>query len=377
MAKVQENIKAENPNALKHMFGAELLKRMGKAISKVYPSFDEKSFLALEPKLAALEMKPRMQILRNALYDQLPKEFKTAVNVLLNSTTMGDLNGFDVWPYTDFVQTHGLEEPQVSLDALKRLTKIFTAEFAVRPFLKRHPELTLKYLMECAHSTDVDLRRWASEGTRPRLPWGERLHDFIQDPSRALSILECLKFDDELYVRKSVSNHLNDIAKDHPDLVIATLTDWKEKAGILHAKKIDWIIHRSLRSLIKAGHGGALKLIGVSPGAKVEMGTIRINKKMFRVGDRLDFQFNIRSVSSRSQNLVIDYILHFVKSNQKTSPKVFKLKNFTLLAKAEVNLAKSHHLRKITTREYYPGIHRLAIQVNGVVMGEVDWKLIL
>jgi len=275
------------------------------------------------------------------------------------------------------VQTYGLEDLKLSLNALKELTPLFSSEFAVRPFLKRYPTETLKFLEQCAREKDVHFRRWASEGTRPRLPWGERLQEFVRDPSPTMPILELLKFDTELYVRKSVSNHLNDIAKDHPERVIQLLADWKTAAGAAHAEKIEWIIHRALRTLIKAGHPGALKLIGVSHEAKIKFLGFKINQKKFKLGERIEFQFSIRSLSAKSQKLVVDYIVHFVKSNQSTSPKVFKLKSVLLPAEGEVVFAKSHHLKKVTTRVHYSGLHQLEIQVNGKGVGRVGWELMV
>jgi 3-methyladenine DNA glycosylase AlkC len=255
------------------------------------------------------------------------------------------------------------------------MTVLFTSEWAVRPFIHHDPKETMKYLLVCAQDSDSHVRRWASEGSRPRLPWGERLQDFVRDPSPTLPILEQLKFDPELYVRKSVSNHLNDIAKDHPDLVVKILTAWKKEAGIKHADKIDWIIRRSLRTLIKQGHAGALNLIGISQKVKIKLVDFKVVQKKIKLGDRIHFEFEIQSLSNQSHQLVVDYIIHFVKSNKKTAPKVFKLKMIELPAKAKIRIEKKHHIKKITTREYYPGLHLLEIQVNGLVVGKQEWNL--
>jgi 3-methyladenine DNA glycosylase AlkC len=365
-----------NPQALKHLVGKDLLQRMSTAIKKIYPEFDQRHFLSLIQELETLELKPRIQFLRQELQKQLPQNYHQALQILLKSTQSGTLKGFDLWPYTDFVQSYGIDELKVSLDALKELTQLFTAEFAVRPFLKRYPSETLEYLRHCALHESVDIRRWASEGTRPRLPWGERLHEFVRDPSPALEILECLKFDSELYVRKSVSNHLNDIAKDHPKKVIELLARWKQTAGHEHASKIDWIIRHSLRTLIKAGHPGALKLIGVSNQPQIRFSGFKIDRKNYKINERIEFEFKVRSTSSRSQKLVVDYIVHYRKANQQATPKVFKFKTIHLPPKGELILSKSHTLKKVTTRKHYTGIHFLEIQVNGRILGRLEWNLV-
>lgn len=377
MPKKQE-VETES-SAFKHWFGKELLRRIAQSMTKVYSDFDSKAFLALMPTLEKLEMKPRVIVIRDELRRQLPESYPKALKILLSAVEGGKIQGFDLWPITEFVQTYGLENRKISLDALKYLTPLFTAEFAIRPFLRLHPDETLAYLLKCAQDEDVHLRRWASEGSRPRLPWGERLQSFVKDPKPTSAILEVLKFDPELYVRKSVSNHLNDIAKDHPDYVIKILTAWKKDAGkdALLLKRIEWIISRSLRTLIKGGHPGALKLIGVQHGAEVKLTKLKINQKDYTIGDRLEFEFTLQSESSKAQKLVVDYIVHYKKSNQSNSPKVFKLKTIALPAGESLSIRKSHHLKAVTTRVHYAGEHWLDIQVNGVMLKRIKWGLAL
>ena len=375
MKKHKDDVKPENENALKHLFNRALLHRMSKAISQVYPKFQEKEFLAMMPKLEKLEMKPRVRLIRDELKRQLPNEYTKAIEILLKSAKNENLDSFDLWPFTDFVQTYGLEHLQISLDAMKELTQKFTAEWAIRPFLIKHPEKTLTYLKRCAQDRNVHVRRWASEGSRPRLPWGERLHSFVKDPEPTLKILEKLKFDNELYVRKSVSNHLNDITKDHPEKVIKTLALWKKESGNKHAEKIEWIIYRSLRSLIKEGHPGALKLIGISNNAQIKVREFKLHRNRIKLGEKLDFELVIKSGSNKSQKLVVDYIIHFVKSNSSTAPKVFKLKNIDLPAGETVKITKTHQMKPITTRKYYAGEHWLEIQINGAKIGKQKWIL--
>jgi 3-methyladenine DNA glycosylase AlkC len=362
---------------MKNLLGKELLERINLSFAGVYPGWDPARCRALFVRLKPLELKQRVRLIRDELHDQLPSEYPKALKLLLKSARSGKLSVFDLWPYTDFVQTYGLEHVDLSLEALKELTCLFTGEFAVRPFLIRHRERTLRYLEKCARDPDVDVRRWASEGSRPRLPWGERLQEFVADPELSLKILDTLKFDPELYVRKSVSNHLNDIAKDHPDWVVKTLKRWNKEAGAEHTKKIDWINRRALRTLIKDGHAGALSVLGVSNKVDVELEGFKILRKKIRLGEKLEFEFELRSLSKRPQKLVIDYIVHFMKSNQKTAPKVFKLKMIELAPMGRVAISKSHPVKRITTREYYPGLHALEIQINGSVSGRQEWHLVL
>lgn len=367
--------KAENPNAFKHAISKTLLQKMAKAIHSELPSFDQKEFLSIAAKLETLELKARVCLIRDQLYKQLPSDYPKALRTLIASLKHNTLRGFDLWPYTEFVQTYGLDHRDLSLEALREITPRFTSEFAVRPFITKYPKETLSYLLKNATHKDVHVRRWASEGSRPRLPWGERLKELVKNPRPTLKILELLKFDEELYVRKSVSNHLNDISKDHPELAISTLKRWQAKAGKTHAKKIDWIIHRALRTLIKDGNAKALELIGASQDIKVKVKDLRLEKQLIKMNERLTFDFVIHSNAKKSQKLVVDYIIHYKKSNKDTAPKVFKLKNFELPAQGKVTIKKNHPVKEITTRRHYAGEHFIEIQVNGKTFAKKSWHL--
>ena len=179
-----------------------------------------------------------------------------------------------------------------------------------------------------------------------------------------------------MYVRKSVANHLNDITKDHPDLVVKTLAEWKTKAKKDEdIKNLDWIARHALRTLIKNGNAGALKLLGVDSKAKVKLEKLKLTKKDISMGDSVEFTFDVTSESTKAQSLVIDYIVHFVKSNGKLAPKVFKLKNVNLKPKEKLTITKRHPVKPITTRMYYAGKHMVEIQVNGKVYLKETWSL--
>jgi 3-methyladenine DNA glycosylase AlkC len=297
------------------------------------------------------------------------------VSFLLKSLKKGDLKGFDLWPYADFIQTYGLKHAQKSLNALYEITQLFTSEFAIRPFLKQHTHESLAYLLNCAHDANVHVRRWSSEGSRPRLPWGERLDPFIDNPQLTLPILEVLKFDDELYVRKSVANHLNDMAKDHPLFVVKILKKWNRESPSEHLAKIQWITRHALRTLIKKGHPEALLLMGVSTSAQIKLSAISLNKKEFKIGETLHFDFSLSSTSTKKQKIIVDYIIHHQKAGGKTSPKVFKLKTVELNPKESIQLSKKHSLKPVTTRKYYAGSHSIEVQVNGKIYGKQKWFL--
>lgn len=363
--------------AFKNWINLQLLEKMGTALKIAHPGFDQKGFVSASPRLEPLELKDRVRLVRDLLHERLPQPFSKAIGVLLRSLDSGKLDGFDLWPYTEYVQTYGLEHFDESMRALYLLTQKFTAEFAVRPFIKKYPERTLKQLEKWAADPNEHVRRWVSEGTRPRLPWGERLDAFTKDPSPTLVLLKKLRFDDSLYVRKSVANHLNDISKDHPELLVKTLKAWLKEAPKEHEKNFQWIKRHSLRTLIKNGHPGALALMGVSTECLVEVSKLQLSATKLKVGDTLGFSFEIRSRSKRDQSLIIDYVVHHMKANLERTPKVFKLKSMVLKAGETQTITKRHSLKPITTRKYYSGEHWLEIQVNGKCLKRVTWNLAL
>lgn len=241
-------------------------------IGLVHPKFDGKSFqrVALEG-LKPLAILQRGQHLARALRTHLPERYSDAVEVLIRSLTppMTDtddlgLGGFFYLPHVSFVATYGLDaehngghDPfEASMRAQYEITRRFTAEFSMRPYLIKWPERTLARLMEWTRDPDPHVRRLCSEGARPRLPWAMRIPSFIKDPRPVLPILETLKDDADLYVRRSVANHVGDIAKDHPQLAFEICERWLDGASA----ERKWMIRHAVRHPAKKGVREALRL---------------------------------------------------------------------------------------------------------------------
>ena len=365
----------ENPNAFKNLISAETVQKMASALKKADAKFDQSKFLKVIPQLQALELKARVQLISHYMNNCLPKDYLKALKIVTVAMESTEFKGFDLWPVSDWIEKQGLSHGIQSLDAMKILTTKFTAEFAVRPFLIQNPKLAFQYLKKQTSSQNVHIRRWASEGSRPRLPWGQKLKGSIIDPQPGLEILEQLKFDPELYVRKSVANHLNDISKDHPRLVVETLKRWKKVCPQEHLSHLKWIQNHALRTLIKKGDPLALEFLGYGGQLQVQLGDFVINKQSYKLGDDLNFTFVLKSVASKAQNLVLDYIINYKKANGQLSSKVYKLKNIKLEAGEVMKTEKTHRLRRITTRTFYSGLHQIALQVNGQSFKPIDWNL--
>lgn len=277
--------------------------------------------------------------------------------------------GMAGWAIADLVTLRGRERPEAALGLLKDVTKRFSAEFAVRPFLDENTELTLEVFKEWLTDENRHVRRLASEGCRPRLPWGMQLRKFVADPAPVLALLEVLKDDPEEYVRRSVANNLNDIAKDHPDKVAEIAALWLIGAD----KNRTRLVKHACRTLIKHGHTGALGAFGYAPLRDVDCALI-IKTDTVNYGEDLEFEFTLTAKPAHCK-IVVDYKVHFVKANGSRSPKVFKWKD-TVLVKGGLAGVKRHAIKPITTRTYYAGDHRIEILVNGVAVASGAFELI-
>jgi 3-methyladenine DNA glycosylase AlkC len=367
---------SENENAFKNLINESVAKQIATAISKTHPKFNSKNFMKLVPELKALELKDRVKLITKHLHTNLPSDYLQSLKIIVEAMKQSTLSGFSLWPFSEYISQHGLDHFDESMKAMYVLTEKFTAEFAVRPFLLKDHKKVLKYFEKWATDKNVHIRRWVSEGSRPLLPWGQKIPLFVMDPTHTLLLLDKLRLDEELYVRKSVANHLNDISKNHPQVVIEVLRMWQKAASEADLIKINWITRHALRTLIKKGHPGALKLMGVDGKASVKISDISLNKKKFKLNDSLEFSFHLQSTGKTSQKIIVDYAIDFMKANGKKGKKVFKLKTLSLNPKEEVTIKKKHSLKPITTMKFYPGVHHLYLQVNGHIVSEISFNFL-
>jgi 3-methyladenine DNA glycosylase AlkC len=362
----------------KDYYGVPLAQQLAERIQGVYPDFAAQLFVArVAAGIEPLELKGRVALIAEALREHLPPDYPRALEILCailgpeNPDEQGMFDfGYWLMPVGHFVERYGLEHFDQSLAAINAITRRFTGEFAIRPYLQHHQQRTLALLQQWASDENPHVRRLVSEGTRTRLPWATRLHAFISDPTPVLALLEQLKRDPSAYVRKSVANNLNDITRDHPDLVLQTLARWREDA----TPETQWIIRHALRSLVKRGDPHALRLLDFGP-PQVALHDLALKPQRMRLGDTLTISFTLRSQASAPQKLVIDYLLHLVKANGSTQPRVFKLGTHTLPGGEAATFEKKHPLKPVTTRRYYSGQHRLEVQVNGQILGGAAFEL--
>lgn len=370
----------------KNRVGPEAIDHITRAVAAAWPAegvaFAADDFRrAALTGLDALELKARVVHVADALAAHLPP-FGRAVPILL--ATLGapadpeapdaaadhtGLRGFAAWPLLRYVARHGIDDPSTALPALGEMTGRMSAEFAIRPFILKHPERAWRALEEWAAHGDVHRRRLASEGTRPRLPWGIRLDPSVADPSRGLAVIERLVDDPALYVRRSVANHLNDVSKDNPDRALAVAGGWAAVDGAERR----WVVRHGLRTLLKAADPRALALVG-RPAADVAVEGLTGQPAVAR-GDKLPFAFDLHNREAAPSPLRVDYLLHRVLKSGKRSAKAYSVGDLTLAPGERRAVARSHDFKPVSTRTLYPGTHRIEIRVNGVVGDGFDFEL--
>lgn len=354
---------------LKNQFGAAIPQKIAAMIKSVYPVFESDAFMQQAlAGYADLELMPRARHLAKVMHAFLPAAFDEAIAIVLQSlgeklekTAENGMSPFLYLPHVFFVAEFGLEHFDAAMQAQYELTQRFTAEFSIRPFFEKYPEATLAQMQIWAGDPNEHVRRLVSEGSRPRLPWAPRLRAFQKDPRPVLVLLELLKDDPSLYVRRSVANNLNDIGKDHPQLLFGTARRWMEQPTAARR----WIVKHALRSAVKNGDPQALAILGFKDAGGLEVQTITLNQRA-RIGERLTLEFKVLNKSADAQAVLVDFCIHYVKANGSTRAKVFKLKTCELSPLETFCFKKSISLAPMTTRQHYPGLHRVEVLLNGV-----------
>lgn len=368
----------------KNFFSIAVIEKMAAILSAQSADFDANKFV----EIASInheenELKQRSQQIQKALLATLPNDLDRVAPILLNAlgpeapidggTTSNDregLNGFALMPFCDFVTEIGIGDWPKAAPLLKEMTKRFSAEFAVRPFIAQNPVETMKTFALWAEDDNAHVRRLASEGCRPLLPWGMRLYQFVKDPAPILPILEKLKDDPTEYVRRSVANNLNDIAKNQPDLIAEIATNWMQGAH----KNRQRLVRHACRTLIKNGHPPTLAALGYKP-INLAKSDFEIKTKQVEFGTALIFSYHLAPSDTVQHPYILDFAIHFKKANGELAPKVFKLSTGKMSEGAPLTGEKTVAIKPITTRKFYPGEHKLELLLNGQSLGTKEFLL--
>jgi len=363
------------------LFSPQKIEMIASEIKEVYPTFEASQFTKETlVKFPKLELKERIYHIRDMLHKYLPNDYEQAVTILIQalpaeldpSKSDDDFGDFIYAPYSEYMTAYGCSEETLdfSFQALREITKRFSVEFAIRDFINNYPEQTLAMLEECAKSENYHERRLASEGLRPKLPWAKKL---TIDYHEGIKLLELLYGDKTRYVTRSVTNHLNDIAKVDTPLVLETLKRW-QKSKKQEPKEMDFIISHALRTLVKQGNSEALAMLGYVKNPAIDIKAVSLRSDRVQVGEALEFDVQI--VALDDVKLMVDYIVHFQTKAGKFSPKVYKLKKIALARGKSMTLKKKHPFKaNMTTRTLYAGENVLEVQINGQIVSNESFTL--
>ncbi len=363
---------------LKNIFSRPLLTGFADDLHSIGSDFPRADFLSLvfDDHWEALALKERVRHISHALRAVLPPDYPTAVDVLVRCVGQyiarhGDKLTFEYIFLPDFIEVFGVEDPDTSLPAMETITRWSSAEFAVRPFLLRYPERMYAQMLVWSRHGSPMVRRLSSEGIRPRLPWGMGVPALKRDPSPILPILENLKNDPAETVRRSVANNLNDIAKEHPHLVLSIAERWQ---GL--SPETDWVVRHACRGLLKKGNALALSRFGFGQ----DVGGLVLSdlwcSPSVAIGQKLDFGFTLRNESAQTHSVRLEYGIDYLTGTGKTSSKVFKIKEMEMSSGQSETIVKYQRFQDFTTRKHFPGEHRLYAIVNGQRLGEEAFRVL-
>ncbi len=352
--------------ALKDSVDASVVEELARRFAVVDAHFDARGFAdRTTPQLDGRELKARMELIARELWCAFGERDPAASMACLVDVARAEppVGGWAAWPLASVIELFGLSCPSAALDAMEHVTKRMSCEFAVRPLLRDHYDATYARLLEFTGHDDERVRRLPSEGTRPRLPWGMNVRRLLDDPLPGLALLHHLRHDPSETVRRSVANHLNDVAKTHPALVTATLTDWMDEPETDRR-----MVAHALRTLVKRGDPNALDVLGFTTAPLVVVERFEVAPAAIDMGAHISLTTELRSTAGRPQRLVVDFVVHHVNASGATSPKVFKWTTVDLGPGERCTLTKRRLIQQASTRTYRAGTHRVELQVGGVVV---------
>jgi 3-methyladenine DNA glycosylase AlkC len=378
--------------AFKDQIDAALVDRVASAFRAVDAAFDTASFRReATDGLGALELKGRISHVAEALRRVLPDDMVDAAAVVDGVLALapdgddegapGGLSGWDVWPIAEWVALAGRAQPDVALELLSRVTRYASGEFAIRPFIDDDPAGVMARLSEWVGRDDEHVRRLVSEGTRPRLPWARRLAVAEADPTFAVGLLDRLVDDPSEYVRRSVSNHLNDLCKVAPDDTRRIAAGWSERAAAAaaagdaeRAEQIRWALRRGLRTLVKGGEPEVFRLLGHDPDVALRV-ELELRTPHVELGGAVEWTLRVESLEPAPHRIVVDYAIGFLRADGTPGRKVFKWTTRDLAPWASLVLERCHRITPISIRTYRTGRHPLWVQVNGREVAETAFEL--
>jgi 3-methyladenine DNA glycosylase AlkC len=335
-------------------------------LNKTLTGFDKKRFLkkVYDDAWESRELKQRMKHIALVMHEFMPAKYEQATGKIKDIITTlrknGINGGLEYMIFTEYVDNFGIDHYDTSMEAFEFITQFISCEFAIRPFILRYPEKAMKQMLVWSKHESLHVRRFASEGCRPRLPWSMALPFLKKDPSPILPILENLKDDPSEFVRKSVANNLNDIVKDNPEVVLGIVKRWQG-----HSPRTDWIIKHGSRTLLRKANPQAMKIFGLAVADKIVVDKLKLETKSISIGEAMSFSFTLTNTGAKPIKLRVEYGIDYMKSNGKANRKLFKITENTYQPGQAYTFKRNQSFRNLTTRKHYAGQHALSIVING------------
>ena len=351
---------------LKYLYNEQFFEQFCTIIETVYADFDSSAFLKSihGSGWEEMELKQRMRHISTIMHQYLPSDYPEALEIILEIVAYAKKNHKKALEYMflpDFVEQYGMDDVELSINAMEQITSLTSCEFAIRPFIIRDQQAMMKQMLRWSKSKDHHIRRLASEGCRPRLPWAMALPTLKKNPTDILPVLENLKEDPSEYVRKSVANNLNDISKDNPTIVIDLAKRWIGKTT-----HTDWIVKHACRTLLKQGNQEIMQLFGFGSIQKIKITNFKVLSPFVKIGEYMAFRFELINMDKVASKIRLEYGLYYQKANGTLSKKVFMISEKSYPAGVPVAIHRRQSFKLISTRKFHPGLHRVALIVNGV-----------
>ena len=362
---------------LKYLYNQQFFNQFTEALQHTIPDFNKESFLnkIYNDEWDNKELKQRMRHIATVLKDVFPTDYKKSIAKIIELVNYLKQNhpnlSFEYMFLPDFIEQYGLSDYETSVKAFEEVTQFTSCEFAVRPFIVKYPTKMMAQMLIWSKHKHHGVRRFSSEGCRPRLPWAMALPEFKKDPSAIIPILENLKNDSSEFVQKSVANNLNDITKDNPDIVINLIKKWQGKS-----KNTDWIIKHGSRTLLKQGNLEVMQLFGFGSVQNIKTENFEIVTPKVKIGELLEFEFLLLNNNEANTKIRLEYGLYYQKANGTLSKKVYKISEKKYQPNSKTQVKKKQSFRLISTRKFHVGLHQLSIIINGIEFNKIDFELV-
>jgi len=374
----------------KNMFNKQFFDGFTKDLKRVVKNFDDRKFVSqvMDDEWENRELMQRCRHIATTLKKFLPPDYKDAIAKILELlkylkttplwTSMQNTKDTQWslildygWILDNFVEQYGLDDYETSIKAIEEITQFASCEFAVRPFIVKYPKEMMKQMLVWSKHEHWAVRRLSSEGCRPRLPWAMALPELKKNPAPILPILENLKNDPHFFVRKSVANNLNDIAKDNPQVVIGLIKKWQGKS-----KNLDWIIKHGSRTLLKQGNSEVMGLFGFDAVKNITVKDFKVLTPKVKVGKSLEFSFNLVNKNKEKTKIRLEYGLYYQKANGTLSKKVHKISEKDYAENSVTQITRKQSFKLVTTRVFHLGLHQVSVIVNGKEFEKYNFELI-